>query len=334
MNHYIPSGWMGDWGDIYLNEMYKENPHSGKTCIKIIYSAEKKQKAGWSGIYWQNPPNNWGYFKGGYDLTGAKRLYFYARGEEGEEYVEFKMGGIIGKYSDTTMGNKTGAIKLSRDWKLYGIDLEGYDLKYISGGFCAVFSSQLNTNGCTFYLDEVYYTDKEIPQEFDSLLTSENKIEKAVLLPIMINTNKKLLRIGVLSFENTSKSHDLEYLSKTIPESISTFLGKQNELKVIDWESVQQKLNALSLSMEDFNTLNGEMLLGKILKVDTLIRGSFVEVNNKIRINTKLIDISSGTIITSDQIEGDLNKDVFLLMDKTSQTILGQISNFNKTTNE
>ena len=38
-NHYIPSGWMGDYGDIKMNDNSKDQPHRGKTCIKFEYSA-------------------------------------------------------------------------------------------------------------------------------------------------------------------------------------------------------------------------------------------------------------------------------------------------------
>ena len=34
------------------------------------------------------------------------------------------------------------------------------DLSFIIGGFCVVMSGDGNPDGCTIYLDEVYYTDK------------------------------------------------------------------------------------------------------------------------------------------------------------------------------
>ena len=48
-NHYTPSGWMGDYGDIKVDTGCKDAPHSGVTCIKVTYSAEQKQGAGWAG---------------------------------------------------------------------------------------------------------------------------------------------------------------------------------------------------------------------------------------------------------------------------------------------
>ena len=58
-NHYIPSGWMGDYGDIKLNDQSADNPQSGTACMQFTYSANKSQGQGWAGVYWQNPANNW-----------------------------------------------------------------------------------------------------------------------------------------------------------------------------------------------------------------------------------------------------------------------------------
>jgi len=156
-NHYAPSGWMGDFGDVNLNDQYMEGSYSGTTCVRIDYSAEMTQGAGWAGIYWQNPPNNWGERKGGFDLTGYNKLTFWARGEKGGEAIEkFKIGGIKGTYPDS-LDVQMGPVVLTGEWKKYTINLVGQDLSYVSGGFCWVTASRLNPNGATFYLDEVRF---------------------------------------------------------------------------------------------------------------------------------------------------------------------------------
>ncbi len=156
-NHYIPSGWMGDYGAVRVKSAWKENPHTGQTCMRWTYTGEPTQGAGWAGVYWQNPANNWGKIKGGYDLSGAKKLSFWARGDKGGEIVELKMGGIAGDYSDTSEAS-TGPISLSKEWKRYSLDLTGEDLSYINGGFCWVISQiDVPENGVTFYLDDIVY---------------------------------------------------------------------------------------------------------------------------------------------------------------------------------
>ena len=156
-NHYSPSGWMGDYSDIAFTDAWKEEPHSGISCIKVTYKPNASQGARWTGMYWQNPPNNWGEKKGGYDLTGAKKLTFWARGEKGGERIEeVKIGGLSGTYPDSDIA-AAGPIILTKDWQEYSINLDGKDLSYISGGFVWASNLDVNPNGCTFYLDDIKY---------------------------------------------------------------------------------------------------------------------------------------------------------------------------------
>lgn len=156
---YYPSGWMGDWGDITLDDSYTDNPHSDPICIKIIYSAAKSQGEGWAGIYWQHPDSNWGDKIGGYDLTDATKLTLWARGEKGGEKAEFKVGGITtGEYPDSLrIPASTGVVILSDSWQQYTIDLTGKDLSHIIGGFAWATTKSRNPYGCTIYLDDIRY---------------------------------------------------------------------------------------------------------------------------------------------------------------------------------
>jgi len=156
-NHYIPSGWMGDFSDIKINDRYMEDAHSGTTCIQVEYLPKRSQGAGWMGIYWQNPANNWGSKKAGFDLTGAKELIFWARGEKGGEIIsEFKMGGITGEFSDSDSAG-IGPAMLTADWKEYRIDLQDKDLSHIIGGFCLSANADDNPDGFIIYLDDLKY---------------------------------------------------------------------------------------------------------------------------------------------------------------------------------
>ena len=156
-NHYAPSGWMGDWGDLKLNQAQFDNPRSGTTCIQVDYTIKRSQGANWAGIYWQNPPNNWGSKPGGFDLTGASKLVFWARGEKGGEIIhEFRTGGITGEYSDSDVAG-FGPVRLTKEWKKYEIDLTDKDLTSISGGFMWSANVENNPEGFTIYFDDIRY---------------------------------------------------------------------------------------------------------------------------------------------------------------------------------
>lgn len=156
-NHFIPSGWMGDYGDLRLDERSQDDPADGKTCMKISYSGQGAQSMGWAGMYWQEPRNNWGDKAGGFNLSGMKRVTFWARGAKGgEEIASFKVGGISGLHHDTGSA-EIGPIVLTQDWKQYVIDLSDMDLSHIAGGFAWAASAQANPAGMTFYLDNIRF---------------------------------------------------------------------------------------------------------------------------------------------------------------------------------
>ena len=160
INHYTPSGYMPTGECIKMNDAWQLDCREGKTCVKVIYdvtcSAKSRQ---WAGVYWLHPADNWGDNKGGYNLTGAKRLVFWAKGEKGGEQIDkFEIGGIGANraYPDSD-GASIGPVILSKDWKEYSIDLRGKDLTYISGGFAWMANVDNNSNSCTFFIDDVYF---------------------------------------------------------------------------------------------------------------------------------------------------------------------------------
>ncbi len=157
-NHFIPSGFMPDGKCLMFNDNWNENCQSGASCVKVVYDIEcSKQGARWAGIYWQNPANNWGNRKGGFDLTGAVKLTFWAKGEKGGERIEeFKIGGITGDYPDSDAA-MIGPVILTTEWKEYSVDLRGKDLSYVSGGFGWSTNVDVNQEECTFYLDNIRY---------------------------------------------------------------------------------------------------------------------------------------------------------------------------------
>jgi len=157
-NHYVPSGFMPNGRCISFVDSWQEKCYEGKTCIKIVYDipcSRNDQK--WVGIYWLNPPNNWGNRKGGFDLTGATKLTFWAKGESGGEQIEeFRLGGITGDYPDSDTA-VIGPVILTNEWRQYTMDLRGKDLSYISGGFSWSTNVDVNPDGCTLFLDRIVY---------------------------------------------------------------------------------------------------------------------------------------------------------------------------------
>ena len=149
---FAPSGYMGSTKAIKLDPASTSNPHAGKTCLR----AEFTDSQAWGGVVWQSPANDWGDRPGGFDLTGARRLTFWARGAKGGEAVSFEFGLIKRdkKYSDTGKGS-LGKVTLGPEWKPYSIDLAGQDLSRIKTGFAWVVAAE--GKPVAFYLDDIRF---------------------------------------------------------------------------------------------------------------------------------------------------------------------------------
>jgi len=171
-NHFTPSGYMGDTGDITVNEVWADHPHSGTSSLKITYSAEGKgpnecpfaPPCKWAGVYWQTPPDNWGTVpNAGFDLRGFRKITFWARSDT-EARIEFKVGGITGPYPDSIQPARSSGIKtLSPEWQPFEINLEDANLSYVIGGFLWVTNwnnneiSEGNPKTLVFYLDDIRF---------------------------------------------------------------------------------------------------------------------------------------------------------------------------------
>lgn len=150
---WAPTGWMGNTAAIKVDPVWKDNPHSGTACLRCEYTAAD----GWGGVAWQSPAQDWGDQAGGWNLAGAKRLAFWARGEHGGEVVSFEYGILGGdkKYPDSSHG-KLADIVLTANWKRYEIPVANQDLGDIKTGFVWTVKGG-SFVPITFYLDDIQW---------------------------------------------------------------------------------------------------------------------------------------------------------------------------------
>ncbi|MCX6950566.1 MAG: hypothetical protein NTV51_00010 [Verrucomicrobia bacterium] len=177
-NHFNVRALIGETPPMI--ESWSVGPHSGSTCIKASFEASRSQI--WGGWYFMvgalssgssTPSANWGSLpNAGVDLTGATRLSFWARGEQGGEKVKFFCLGV-GRDDQTGRANMpypesspqitTGFVTLTRNWTQYSISVRSSNLSYVLGGFGWVTNAPDNANrSITFYLDDIQYDRSDL----------------------------------------------------------------------------------------------------------------------------------------------------------------------------
>lgn len=133
----VPSGWMPAEVLDILDEAQTsikcaEQPHTGNVCWRVV--VKRWAPPYWCGIAWFTkdggndrifePDATWP----AYDLSRAKKLVFWARGAEGDEVLQVK----IGILTDKTLGDRTTFpiaskwLRLTSQWTRYELLLTDY----------------------------------------------------------------------------------------------------------------------------------------------------------------------------------------------------------------
>jgi hypothetical protein len=165
----IPAGWMSGGGapQPYIT-LTAGTPdcHSGADCLHITY----RTGGTWGGIYWwplgcgeEGTDAAWRNVQQGACgvnvpeagvLRTVDRLTFWARGDQGGEVIEFKIGAVD---VPPTPGRSLGKVTLEPTWKQYAIDLKGADLTHAIGLFAWIAADSDNPQGAAFYLEDIQF---------------------------------------------------------------------------------------------------------------------------------------------------------------------------------
>jgi hypothetical protein len=167
-SHGIPAAWMSGTGSpqTYIDmDLVDFHCHSAPSCQRITYSPGGI----WAGVYWwpadcgeTGSESSFQRARTGDcridllqlgNLTSIKRLSFWAKGEQGKEVVEFKVGGKDIKPTPA----RSEKVVLSSEWQRYEISLNQTDMTDAVGLFLWAATDDENPQGATFYLDDIVF---------------------------------------------------------------------------------------------------------------------------------------------------------------------------------
>ncbi len=204
-NHFLVFGLKASPGDVKLvtvDTCCTAPRYSGDTSIRcqlgVAPGAGQQRPAHWGGYYFLNgvvrasdvtPQPNWGDVPGaGFNLSGATKVTFWAKGERGGEVVEFfALGGgwnprkrrPIMPHPDSSSKVSLGLIRLRPSWTQYAISLTRRNLSYVIGDFGWSTSVAYNRyRDVVFYLDDNRYNKPRLDEprflrSYETLPTGE-----------------------------------------------------------------------------------------------------------------------------------------------------------------
>ena len=176
-NHFTQKALMAGYNASLVHDMdenWQIDSCSGSSCIRCEQITREGDWGGWLFLNGYLPSdshipqlNDGSMPDQGLDLTGAKKLTFFAKGETGKEKVEFFTCGFgfdgewnvpTVPFHDSTVKRSLGSITLTDTWKQYAIDLQDADLSSIVCGFGYVLSGgAFGSRENVFYLDEIRF---------------------------------------------------------------------------------------------------------------------------------------------------------------------------------
>ena len=123
--------------------------------------------------------------------------------------------------------------------------------------------------------------------------------------------------IAVLPFLNMSNDPEQDYFCDGISEEILNALTHLNNLHVVSRTS--------SFALKDKNLDARE--IGKILNVQSLLEGSVRKAGNRLRIVTKLINVSDGTHLWSERYDREM-ADIFSIQEDIAGNVATALKGF------
>jgi hypothetical protein len=126
---------------------WQEAARAGSSCIRIAHHGVDR----WGSVFW---PARIVDARGRVNLAGASRIAFWARGETGDEHVDFKFSAVPESIAVSMTGPiRLRGVRLSREWQRYEIDLLNRNLGTVKLG--VALSVVARDRPATVYIDDI-----------------------------------------------------------------------------------------------------------------------------------------------------------------------------------
>lgn len=130
--------------------------------------------------------------------------------------------------------------------------------------------------------------------------------------------------VAILDFENNSLLQAEQYqpLSKGLAEIMITEMSQVQALRVVERRQLHSLLDELKLSQTGSVSGESSVQVGKMLGAQHLVFGGYiVDMNSKMRIDVRIIEVETGLTLKAEQVTGKADK-VLDLVKKLSKKVL------------
>jgi len=141
------------------------------------------------------------------------------------------------------------------------------------------------------------------------------------LLLVFVSTTKAKT-IAISYFDNSSGDAKYNALSKGIADMLITDLSKVKGVNIVEREKLEKLIQEIKLGQSKYFDPATAQKLGKGLGAQNILTGSFYFLDNTLRIDARLIDVETGSIVLAEQVTG--NKNDFFALHRQLATLLSK----------
>lgn len=116
--------------------------------------------------------------------------------------------------------------------------------------------------------------------------------------------------LSILYFQNTRGEKQHDWLRKGITDMLIGDAGRSPALNVVEREDLQNVLKEQALAQSGILEDGQALELGRLLRAKLIVSGSYIVSGGVLRIEAKLTDVQSGTVVDTARAEGKL-ADIF-----------------------
>jgi TolB-like protein len=120
-------------------------------------------------------------------------------------------------------------------------------------------------------------------------------------------------RVVVAFFENNSGDAEVDWLSRGLPEMLTTDLSRSKELEVIATQRLHDLLASAGRDPGEMMDRSTASELARWAGADIVISGSVFRAGNRYRIDAQAYDTASGAVTVAHKVEGE---DLFVMVDE------------------
>ena len=126
-------------------------------------------------------------------------------------------------------------------------------------------------------------------------------------------------KVAVLPF-STVPSGKRE-IGRSISEMIMTNLGKSKEIILVERLQIANALRNFKIEMVGIIDESTAIKIGQWLGANSLVLGNYTQIGRKIRIDARIVDIRTGSLLDSAKVEGTVDR-IFEITDNLATRIM------------